>query len=179
MDKKQYIVTGSDESYTYKGFIYPILPLIQDWCTSNNIESPLIWCPFDKAESNFVKVLRECGYQVVHSHIETGEDFLEYEPEHFDIIISNPPFKNKRVFLERAIAFGKPFALVNPLSSINDGLWNDLFVDSELQLIIPKRRARFFNDGGCIGSSPSFKSGYICKDFLQGQQIKFIQIENK
>lgn len=35
-----------------------------------------IWCPFDKDDSNFVKVLRQSGHDVVNSHIEYGQDFL-------------------------------------------------------------------------------------------------------
>jgi len=30
--------------------------------------------------------------------IDEGKDFFEYEPENWDIIVINPPFKNKKSF---------------------------------------------------------------------------------
>ena len=190
MNKNQYKFTGNDESYTYKGLIEPLLALIEDWATENNLKDPIIWCPFDLEDdmeyngfklfrSNYVEVFRNAGYKVVCSHIATGQDFMEYVPEKWDIIISNPPFKEKRKFLERAYYWRKPFVLLNPLSAINDGLWNSIFAEDDLQLIIPNKRAIFFNENGCIGKSPSFKSGYICYRFLVDRQIKFLEIKNE
>ena len=52
----------------------------------------MIWCPFDKEESWFVKLISEKN-KVIYSHIDNGQDFYNYEPtEHWDCIISNPPF---------------------------------------------------------------------------------------
>ena len=36
-----------------------------------------ILCPFDKAGSNFVRVLKKEGFDVTYSHIETGTDFFD------------------------------------------------------------------------------------------------------
>lgn len=37
----------------------------------------IIWCPFDVEEwSAFSVRLKECGYNVISSHIEKGQDFL-------------------------------------------------------------------------------------------------------
>ena len=59
-----------------------------------------ILCPFDKEESNFVKLISKTN-KVIHSHISEGKDFYNYEPnEHWDCIISNPPFTNKRKIFE-------------------------------------------------------------------------------
>ncbi len=35
-----------------------------------------VWCPFDKAESAFVRVLSENGFRVTYGHIQTGQDFF-------------------------------------------------------------------------------------------------------
>lgn len=72
----------------------------------------IVWAPFDNENSNIVKVLKEWGYQVVYSHLSEGKDFYQYEPEKWDIIISNPPFKNKRIMLQRMLSFKKPFYLL-------------------------------------------------------------------
>jgi hypothetical protein len=58
----------------------------------------------DKEDSEFVKQIRENGNKVIHAHISEGKDFYTYEPdEHWDCIISNPPFTNKAKIFERAI----------------------------------------------------------------------------
>ncbi len=65
----------------------------------------IVWCPFDKEESNFVKQLSKWAFiDVVFSHIDNGQDFFNYEPKEWDIIVSNPPFTNKRKYFERALS---------------------------------------------------------------------------
>ena len=77
-------INKSDEFYTLEYAIKPLLKYIPDDKT--------IWCPFDKAESNFVKMFEAKGNKVIYGHIEEGKDFFEYEPENYDYIISNPPY---------------------------------------------------------------------------------------
>ena len=110
--------------------------------------------------SNYIKVLEQAGFKVINSHLATGQDFFEYEPKNYDLIVSNPPFKNKKLFFERVLTFNKPFCLLNTASWLNDGGPNACFNDKDLQLIIPNKRAKFFNENGCIGKQPSFKSIY-------------------
>ena len=51
------------------------------------------------------------------SHIGTGQDFLQYEPqEDYDYIISNPPFSKKDAILKRLYELKKPFAILMPLN---------------------------------------------------------------
>ena len=97
--------------------------------------------------------------------------------ENWDIIISNPPFKNKKLFFERVLSFDKPFALVSMVSWLNDGGVYNLFKDKKLQLLIPDKRARFFNENGCIGKQPSFKAIYYCVDFLQDNDIQWFELD--
>ena len=52
----------------------------------------IIWLPFDNEFSNIYKALISCGYNVVMTNLENGQDFYIYEPERWDIIITNPPF---------------------------------------------------------------------------------------
>ena len=37
-----------------------------------------------------------------------GIDFFDFQPEYWDVMVSNPPFTNRKYF-ERALSFGKPF----------------------------------------------------------------------
>ena len=77
-------INKSDEFYTLEYAIKPLLKYITSGKT--------IWCPFDKEESNFVKLLRENGNNVIYGHIEEGKNFFDYEPKYYDYIISNPPY---------------------------------------------------------------------------------------
>ena len=95
---------NNDERYTPAYVVEAILPYIP--------KDKIIWCPFDTEHSAFVSVLQHNGYKVVHSHMESNQDFFTYQPMEWDIIISNPPFTNKRAIFERALSFGKPFALI-------------------------------------------------------------------
>lgn len=112
----------NDEIYTPAHLITPLLKYLNDY------KDKIIWCPFDTEKSEFVKVLKENGFKVVYSHIATGQDFLEYEPKEWDIIISNPPFSLKFEIFERVFNFKKPFILLMGVPMENYGtlmqLWN-------------------------------------------------------
>ena len=78
----------------------------------------IIWCPFDENWSAFYNRLKEEGYNVVRSSLAEGQDFFNYEPKKWDIIVSNPPFSIKDKVLERLYSFNKPFAVLLPLNSL-------------------------------------------------------------
>jgi len=188
MTKNQYKKTGSDESYTYPYLITPLLSFIEEFKDKIGKENLTIWCPFDLEkdleikgvkyfESYYCKIFKEAGYNVICSHILTGQDFFEYEPLDYDIIVSNPPFKNKRLFFERALSLHKPFVLLSTASWFNDGGVYNVFKNEKLQLLMPKERAVFFdNSKNQIGKRASFKSIYYCKDFLVGHDIKWFEL---
>lgn len=157
-----YLKTGNDEAYTPAYGVEPILEYIPKGIT--------VWCPFDKANSNFVKLISKTN-KVIYSHIEEGKDFFSYEPEQWDIIISNPPFKNKRQFFERALSFNKPFALLMTMTWLNDAAPKQLFKDKDLQLLMFDKRIRFSNPYGKRNDRPTFSSGYYCWNFLPKQII--------
>lgn len=130
-----------------------------------------VWCPFDREDSEFVKVFKEKGIKVIYSHIDYGEDFYSYEPkEHWDCIISNPPFTKKRQIFERALSFNKPFALIMSNVWLNDSAPAKLFKDKGLQLLIFDKRIKFINNG-VIEDKITFSSSYYCYNFLPKQII--------
>lgn len=157
-----YSAGSNDECYTPPEAIYPLLEFIKP--------NQTVWCPFDKEDSNYVKILQENGFDVVYSHIDYGQDFFEYEPEHWDCIISNPPFSNKRKFFERALSFNKPFALLMSATWLNDSAPTQLFYDKDLQLLMFDKRVKFLNNGE-VQNKITFKSIYYCWDFLPKQII--------
>ena len=137
----------------------------------------IIWCPFDKEDSEFVKQLNSSGFKVVYSHIDNGQDFYTYEPDEWDIIVSNPPFGGKRKIFERALSFNKPFALIAPMTWWNDGALFKLFRFKELQLLAFNRRMKFSNNG-VIQNKITFASGYFCYNILP-KQIIFEELDIK
>ncbi len=195
MKKEQYIVTWDSESYTYPSLIYPIIEKIENFRIEKGIlkEELKIWLPFDiekdmeytntfwkiiyLKESLYYKILKEAWYNIIASHIATGQDFFKYEPERFDLIISNPPFKWKSEFFKRALELWKPFALVCPASWMNDWWPFNLFSEKKIQLFMSDKRSKFFNDKWeSIGNQPSFKAIYYCHNFLIWNDIQWFKL---
>ena len=151
----------NDECYTPKYGVKPILEYIP--------KDKIIWCPFDTEESEFVIEISKTN-KVVYSHINNGQDFFTYEPNKWDIIISNPPFTNKRKFFERALSFNKPFALIMTNVWLNDAAPMHLFKDKDLQLLMFDKRINF----KCLNGNNNkitFSSSYYCYNFLPKQII--------
>ena len=149
----------NDECYTPEYAVKPLLEFLP--------KDKIIWCPFDLTESAFVQVLKRNGYNVVYSHIAYGQDFYKYEPEHWDIIVSNPPYTNKRAIFQRCINFGKPFALLMSNTWLNDSAPKQLFYDVDLQLLMFDKRVQYKG----MSSKITFSSSYYCVDLLPKQII--------
>lgn len=152
----------NDECYTPKYAVLPIVKYLP--------KDKIIWCPFDKEDSEFVITLSEQGYKVIKSHIDEGKDFYTYEPKEWDIIVSNPPFTNKRKIFERALSFNKPFALIMSNTWFNDSAPKQLFMKKDLQLLMFDKRIKFLNNG-IVNNKITFSSSYYCYDLLPKQII--------
>ena len=106
---------ASDEYYTPREAVLPIIKFID----RGNKPQYTVWCPFDTAESEYVKCIQEAGHKVIFSHIDNGQNFFEYEPsEYYDYIISNPPFSIKDDILKRLTELSKPYAILLPLPTL-------------------------------------------------------------
>lgn len=149
----------SDEKYTPR---YAVLPIVKYLPPKSSV-----WCPFDTENSEFVLALKDAGHKVIQSHICTGQNFFEYEPKRWDIIVSNPPFTEKVKIFERCLFFGKPFALLMSNFWLNDSAPCRLFREKELQLLLFDKRVQY-ND---LSRVP-FGSSYFCYKILP-QQIVF------
>lgn len=161
-NKVLYSIGKNDECYTPDYAVAPILEYIK--------KRDVVWCPFDDENSEFVKQISKQN-TVVFSHIDNGQDFFCYEPEKWDVIISNPPFTNKRKYFERAIQLGKPFALIMSNTWLNDAAPKQLFSDIELQLLMFDKRMVFGNPNGTQANKITFSSSYYCWNFLPKQII--------
>ena len=153
---------NNDECYTPDYAVQPILEYIPQDVT--------VWCPFDTEESQFVKQISKTN-PVTYSHLDKGQDFFQYQPSEWDIIISNPPFSNKKKFFQRALAFNKPFALIMTNTWLNDSTPKILFKDKDLQLLMFDKRMEFVNPNGQVNNKITFSSSYYCWNFLPKQII--------
>ena len=160
--KLMYSEGNNDECYTPKYGVTPILKYIP--------KDAKVWCPFDTIDSEFVKQISKQN-EVVFTHIQYGQDFLTYEPDNWDVIVSNPPFTNKRKFFERALSFNKPFALIMTNTWLNDSAPKQLFKDKDLQLLMFDKRMKFLSPDGRANDKITFSSSYYCWNFLPQQII--------
>ena len=158
----------NDECNTPKYGVLPILKYIP--------KGAVVWCPFDKVDSEFVIEISKIN-KVIFSHIESGQDFYNYEPEeHWDMIVSNPPFTAKKLIFQRALSFNKPFALIMSNTWLNDSAPVKLFKDVNFQLLLFDKRIKYKNKMNGANETNendkiTFSSGYFCRDFLPKQII--------
>ena len=124
-------------------------------------ESKIIWFPFDTEHSEFVLKFRAAGFEVVYSHICKGQDFFEYEPPQWDVLVSNPPFSRKVDVFDRCLKLGKPFALLMSNYWLNNVAPCRLFLNAELELLMFDKRIQFGE-----GKNVPFNSSYFCHRVL-------------
>ena len=159
MDSRRvmYSAGKNDECYTPAYAVQPILEYIP--------KDKVVWCPFDTIDSEYVKLISKQN-KVVFSHIGNGQDFFDYQPPNWDIIVSNPPFTNKRAFFQRALDLGKPFALLMANTWLNDRAPMQLFEERGLQLLLLDRRTEFIQPASENTGRITFSSSYFCCDLL-------------
>lgn len=122
------------------------------------------WAPFDQESSEFVIQLRKAGLQVMHTHLDQGQDFYTFRPDpwHWDCIVSNPPFTNKAKIFERALELGKPFALLMTLTWLNDAAPKRIFSGRSLELLMFEERVKYKG----LEDKITFSSAYYCSGLL-------------
>jgi len=168
--------SSNDEYYTPVNAITPIIKYLKP--NSN------ILCPFDTINSNYVKVLTEHGFNVIHSHIEQ-KDFFDYSKEdlnNIDYIISNPPYSIKTEVFEHLFKLNKPFAMLVGVNGIFEASRYSLFANNKTEVLIFDKRVKYFKEFGNEKSSsmcsPPFSSWYICSNVLP-EKLVFEKLESK
>lgn len=160
---------NTDEWYTTRNSVELIVPYLSRGGYSK------ILCPFDTAESQYVKVLTERGFDVTYSHIADGVDFFDIDNlTDYDAVVSNPPFSKREAILERLFTSGVPFAMIMNFNGLFDSQkrWR-MFKANDFELLIPNGRMHFFNED-CEGNSPNFQSVYVCSG-MADKTIEFVE----
>ena len=150
---------SGDEVFTPFYAVEPLLKYIP--------KNKTIWMPFDEEWSAFYQKLKEEGFNVVRSSLQEGQDFFEYEPNEWDLIVSNPPFSLKDKVLERLYLFNKPFAILLPLNSLQ-GKTRYKYFKQGIQILSFDARISYHNKehmDKVVKGSP-FATAYFCRDLL-------------
>lgn len=158
--KQCYQFNNDNEWYTHECDVEYFL------VRANIPKDKIIWLPFDKEDSAFVTVFKKYGYKVIYSHIDYNQDFYTYEPEQYDIIISNPPFNGKSKLIERLIQLKKPFALIFGIQCFNTGKFTRLLKQLDrVQMVFLETRISFFK-ATVPNGRPTFHSMWICNNLF-------------
>lgn len=123
-------------------------------------KSLIIWEPF-YCTGRSGRYIKNRGYTVYHE----DRDFFKYQPDRFDIIVSNPPFSNKEEVFQRLLTFNKPFAMLIPLNSVANNFikrcFNTADLRSKLQLLFTAKKVNFLRNGK-PGPNCSFNVTWLC-----------------
>ena len=125
----------------------------------------VIWEPF-YCHGRAGNYLRTKGYKVIHEN----KDFFTYEPEHYDIIVTNPPFSKRKEIFNKLKQLDKPFAILVPTVSLNNQYFCNLFRDEEFNLVFPTKRIQFIKDGK-VTNKCNFDCVWICHKILSPRRI--------
>ena len=150
-----------DEVYTPFYAVEPLLKYIS--------KDKTIWMPFDEEWSAFYQLFSEHGYNIIRSSLKDGKDFFQYEPkEHYDVIISNPPFSKKDLILKRLNDLHKPFAILLPANALQGSKrYKDCFQYGIQYLGFDKRiEYHTKNNLQNYTKGTPFASAYFCRDVL-------------
>lgn len=157
----------NDELYTPRYAIEPLIKYIPSTIKT-------IWEATDYGSSNITKVLREEGYKVISTHIDTF-DFLTDIPDFdYDMIITNPPYSLKDEFIERCYSYGKPFALLLPITSLEGVKRGAMFRQNGIGVIVLDRRVNYINEK----KSNWFNTSWFCHKIIDTNLI-FEKLEIK
>lgn len=108
----------------------------------------VIWEPA-AGEGNLARALRGLGFVVVASDlliedigddVEGGRNLFHWQPQHFDAIVTNPPYSVKFDVYRRCYELGRPFALLLPVEALGVGAAQRLYKKhGHEQLLLDKR----------------------------------------
>lgn len=101
----------------------------------------IIWDPF-YCEGLCKRFMNELGFS---RFINQPQDAYETHPEEFDVIVTNPPFSQKKKAVEYLLSFNKPTFILLPISCLATQWMQKL--NETFKLIVPPKRIHFLLDG--------------------------------
>ncbi len=162
--------SSSNDFQTPPEALYPLYPYLKkEW---------VIWeCA--EGEGYLTKGLESEGFSVIGSDILSGRDFLTWQPDHFDCIITNPPFSFKQEFLTRAYSLGKPFAFLLPLTTFETTKRQSLFRTYGLEVVLFDKRINFVISNKVQDSKSWFATAWFTNWLDIGSQLNFAVYQSR
>lgn len=128
-----------DDIYTPGYAVKPLLKYIPKGIT--------VWECCDFGKSEITRLLKEHGCNVISTDKE--ENFFEYIPnEHFDMIITNPPYSLKDQFIKKCYEWNKPFCLLLPITALEGKTRGGLFRKYGIEVMVFDGRVEFIKKKG-------------------------------
>ena len=147
-----------DDIYTPDYAIIPLLKYIPKGIT--------VWECTDYGASEITRLLKEHGCKVIST--DKKENFFEYEPkEHFDMIITNPPYSLKDDFLKKCYEWNKPFCLLLPITALEGKNRGSMFRKNGIEIMVLDGRIEYLNDK----RNNWFNTSWFCWKVLPKQLI--------
>ena len=138
---------------------------IKEYIPKNRI----IWEAF-YGDGKSSEYLEKLGFNVIHNQ----NDF--FKSNEGEIVVSNPPFSQKKEVLTRLKQLDKPFILICPSMMLSYKYFQTNFKDKNIQLIIPYKRMNFKHlNSNKKNYSPPFASFYYCYKMNLPKDIIFLE----
>ncbi len=112
--------------------------------------------------------MRDARIGSIGTDINGGHDFFTYEPDWWDVIVTNPPFSLKIPWIERCYELGKPWALLLPVETIGTKHAQELFTahEPEIGIIYMNKRINFkMPNKGWDGAGAQFPTAWYTWKF--------------
>src|SRR3990167_2090662 len=148
---------------------YAILPLLPYIGSNQSVWEPA--CGVGNLVNSFISH----GFlRVIGTDILTGDDFFGCVPKDEEIIVTNPPYSLKIEWIRRCYELGKPFALLLPMTVMEQAVCK-MFDAHGIELIIPYQRINFETPSG-EGSGAWFKTAWFTWRLNIGKQLTFVDL---
>lgn len=135
-----------------------------------------IWEPAKGEEGLLMQgLIAEGFYNVEGSDILTGQNFFDWEPGQWDVIVTNPPYSIKYEWMQRCYELGKPWALLLPVETLGAQAAQELFhVYGAPGVIFPYGRINFkMPNQGWNGSGAQFPVAWFCHKLTMPSTMYF------
>ena len=142
-------IKESDNYYTKK----------ETWATIDEFlpKTGVVWEPF-YGDGKSGQYLSELGCNVVHRKIDF---FDETTRPDFDYIITNPAFSVRLRLFTELKRINKPFIIIMFPIVLSCKWFLDLWEEGDIQIIIPKKRVKFYS-GDKDNYSPNGGTWFFC-----------------
>ena len=121
--------------------------------------SKIVWEPC-VGGGRIKTALEKSGYKVIGTDLYPGpsdgepRDFLKWQPEEWDIIMTNPPYGDaKNKCLQRAIELGKPWLMLMPLDTLTSKGRHTIFSEVVCEFWMESTKMYFTHNGEEVNAS--------------------------